>query len=66
MVCLHLLVKEMGKPVSPWGTEVIEMHAVVHVPPSKGSEGAIEIQNARKRSQSSRELLRGHVSVSEK
>lgn len=53
MVCLHLLLKEMGKPVSPWGTKVIEMHTVVHVPPSKGSEADTEVQNAGKRSQSS-------------
>lgn len=38
----------MGKPLSPWGTEVIEMRTVVHVPPSKGAEVDTEEENARK------------------
>lgn len=47
------IVKEMGKPVSPWGTEVIEMHTVMRVLPAKGTEADAEEQNIRQQSQSS-------------
>lgn len=39
----------MGEPLSPWGTEVVEMH----VPPSKGAEADTGEQNTGKLSQNS-------------